>query len=558
MPQLNTGWKTWDKYLAHLVGHPIAIVEVGVYLGDATVWFLQNICTHPRSVVYAIDTFRGSAEYDEDFREVKTKFFENIRKTGRENQVIVMEGLSSDKLVEIDAKVDLVFVDASHEARDVLSDGVLSWKLLKPGGIMIFDDYEWKKLDKPYFCPKLAIDSFIEVFSPELIVLKKAYQVLVQKRLPEDVDRPVISEHEILARKYSKLVNYALIPTITQLPSIHVQDLKWNMITNKDCCYAVSAPKLKIRIRDGPFAERVHRLGKMDIDPTRLLWFDANHHRVENYLRRTLQRKIWFNMVENLSLLPHPPKKELVMMNFNVDPNNTVHNYTVACRILQSRWKFRSLLWLNVPYNQRTLIKEPRISIGKNCFLQRTNVNLSSYKVDICHFTATWAFQKDERRMQEELYLPHLLRLVCLALTIQEKGGSAIFIAFTFCTKASIDVLTLLQKYYQSVRIVRTHIHNQMSLVSSIIADGFKGIEPNELPSFDGQSFVCQLFDNPVDRSWINVLNRFNRRTMVKAMLVSKLYSKIAKLQNLKFIRKEQLRFLYEYLRRYPEIRSSG
>jgi hypothetical protein len=34
--------------------------------------------------------------------------------------------------------------DGSHRARDVLEDAVLSWPLLKVGGIMLFDDYLWQ------------------------------------------------------------------------------------------------------------------------------------------------------------------------------------------------------------------------------------------------------------------------------------------------------------------------------------------------------------------------------------------------------------------------------
>ncbi len=44
---------------------------------------------------------------------------------------------------------DVVYVDASHMAGDVLSDAVLAWKLLAPGGIMIFDDYAWSSLRYP-------------------------------------------------------------------------------------------------------------------------------------------------------------------------------------------------------------------------------------------------------------------------------------------------------------------------------------------------------------------------------------------------------------------------
>ena len=44
-------------------------------------------------------------------------------------------------------------MDGSHHARDVLQDAVLAWGLLRPGGYMIFDDYEWVSNvtpDKPH------------------------------------------------------------------------------------------------------------------------------------------------------------------------------------------------------------------------------------------------------------------------------------------------------------------------------------------------------------------------------------------------------------------------
>ena len=32
-----------------------------------------------------------------------------------------------------------MYIDGSHAARDVISDAVLAWALLRPGGVLIFD-----------------------------------------------------------------------------------------------------------------------------------------------------------------------------------------------------------------------------------------------------------------------------------------------------------------------------------------------------------------------------------------------------------------------------------
>ena len=40
-------------------------------------------------------------------------------------------------------ELDFIFIDGCHESREVLEDAILSWELLKVGGIMNFDDALW-------------------------------------------------------------------------------------------------------------------------------------------------------------------------------------------------------------------------------------------------------------------------------------------------------------------------------------------------------------------------------------------------------------------------------
>lgn len=39
-------------------------------------------------------------------------------------------------------RFDFIYVDGSHRSPDVIYDAILSFGLLKKGGIMIFDDYQ--------------------------------------------------------------------------------------------------------------------------------------------------------------------------------------------------------------------------------------------------------------------------------------------------------------------------------------------------------------------------------------------------------------------------------
>ena len=198
--ELNTGWKTWDEHLSQFVGKKINIMEIGVYEGVASAWFLKNIMTNNASKFYAVDAFEGSPEYMNkiDFNQIEKTFWKNVKETGREKQVVMMKMFSNQALIKLidksDVMFDIIFIDASHEARDVVSDAILAWKLLKEGGVMIFDDYKWEKMVQEYFRPKLAIDSFVAIMKPELNVLAVKYQLLVQKKMAVDFEKPLVTE----------------------------------------------------------------------------------------------------------------------------------------------------------------------------------------------------------------------------------------------------------------------------------------------------------------------------------------------------------------------------
>jgi predicted O-methyltransferase YrrM len=198
--KLQTGWKHWDITLSKFVDKKVNIMEIGVYEGKATIWFLKNIMTNKKSNLIAIDTFGGSPEYNNkiNFNEIEKKFYENIKKTGRDKQVLIMKMMSEEALIKLaninKMKFDIIFIDASHEAKDVLSDNVLSWKLLKDNGILINDDYKWDKLNKNYFRPKIAIDSFINCYYPEIKILYKGYQMILEKIPEKKREKPKVKK----------------------------------------------------------------------------------------------------------------------------------------------------------------------------------------------------------------------------------------------------------------------------------------------------------------------------------------------------------------------------
>jgi predicted O-methyltransferase YrrM len=83
---------------------------------------------------------------------------------------------------------DLVYVDGSHTADDVIFDACFAFKLCRPGGIIIFDDYLWPVVKKLPLekKPKMAIDAFTNIFHDKITIIQKSlYQLYVVKNLEE-------------------------------------------------------------------------------------------------------------------------------------------------------------------------------------------------------------------------------------------------------------------------------------------------------------------------------------------------------------------------------------
>lgn len=195
---LQTGWKHWDKYLNGFVGKNINVLQIGVYKGDASLWFLKNILTSSTSKLYSIDTFEGSDEYIQNQKEnLFTTYKNNIRKF--KDKVIIYKDISFKTLINLNqdnVKFDIIYIDASHFSKDVISDAILSWNLLKINGILIFDDYIWKLMKPNIYTPAPAIDSFLEIYKYELYILHKKRQVIIRKT--EIKKLPYISLHNIM------------------------------------------------------------------------------------------------------------------------------------------------------------------------------------------------------------------------------------------------------------------------------------------------------------------------------------------------------------------------
>ncbi len=150
-------------------------VEVGCHDGRSFTWALENLCVDDDATAIAIDTWR--------WPEVERRFDANVVATGSSYKVRKLKGASRRRLVELpDGSADVVYVDGSHEARDVVLDGCLAYHVLRTGGVLVFDDYRWRNPEgKRFLPPKPAVDAFLSMHADVVDVLYEGYQVMVRR-----------------------------------------------------------------------------------------------------------------------------------------------------------------------------------------------------------------------------------------------------------------------------------------------------------------------------------------------------------------------------------------
>jgi len=167
----------------------LVFLEIGVFEARTSCWLLDNILTLRKNpgILYLIEPY--------------------LTKFGKYNlsqhlgDIILLQDFSVNVLIrfiqEKLLKFDLIYVDGDHNACGLLQDLILSWKLLKVGGIMLIDDYEMEAVD-PWFYkshkefsenypqlkfthPRIAIDSFLTIYRGQYDKIIDNYQIGLRK-----------------------------------------------------------------------------------------------------------------------------------------------------------------------------------------------------------------------------------------------------------------------------------------------------------------------------------------------------------------------------------------
>jgi len=161
---------------------PIQYLEIGAFYGANIISVANTYGSHTDSKLYCIDPWEDYTDYPEyknQQQSIYNSFLKNIEKSGHKDKIIINRGYSNKILHTLqDDFFDIIYIDGNHEPEYVLEDAVLSFRKLKVGGIMIFDDYGWGGPD----LTQRGIDAFLAGYNKKILKLgEKDTQVFIKK-----------------------------------------------------------------------------------------------------------------------------------------------------------------------------------------------------------------------------------------------------------------------------------------------------------------------------------------------------------------------------------------
>jgi predicted O-methyltransferase YrrM len=156
------GWNGDREILPRMVEliRPALIIEVGSWMGLSSA-NLAHACMAvglENTAVLCIDTWLGSKEHwrEPDLRQhlelengyptFYRRFLSNMLNLGVKNKVLPLpmpSAIAASYLKDFGFRSQLIYIDGSHDEKDVHDDLVAYWELLSPGGVVFGDDWPW-------------------------------------------------------------------------------------------------------------------------------------------------------------------------------------------------------------------------------------------------------------------------------------------------------------------------------------------------------------------------------------------------------------------------------
>jgi predicted O-methyltransferase YrrM len=174
---------SWEPVMRELEGRSARVLELGSFEGLSACFVLWRL---PDAHLTCVDTFAGIPGYQAYgiATDIGAAFDENVAAVdaARVRKLVGETHRVLPELIDDGEQFDLVYVDASHIAVDVLADAAFAWKLLRRGGVAIFDDYGLVPPgEDPLEHPQPALNAFLELVRSRAEVLGAERQLMLRK-----------------------------------------------------------------------------------------------------------------------------------------------------------------------------------------------------------------------------------------------------------------------------------------------------------------------------------------------------------------------------------------
>jgi predicted O-methyltransferase YrrM len=171
-----------------------SVLEIGVFQGRSTCWILENMLSDSGTLISVdpfidneIDPFTAepvsqSPYYNAERLALWRSNTSEVRGPGQTLELRLGRSYRElARLITEDHRFDFIYVDGNHAASTVLSDASQCFGMLRPGGIMLFDDYLWDHTPDWLARPKMSIDAFVNMYQPQSRQIISNYQLAIQR-----------------------------------------------------------------------------------------------------------------------------------------------------------------------------------------------------------------------------------------------------------------------------------------------------------------------------------------------------------------------------------------
>jgi predicted O-methyltransferase YrrM len=164
------------------------ILEIGTFAGTSAIKLVELIQNAEITVIDMWENYNESGGVEGTVDKIQENnieliFYKNIEKSGLKHLFTIKKGNSFDVLLDLNKnneKFDVIYVDGSHTLLDSYTDILLSFQLLKKGGVMMIDDVPFNKGDI-LNSPLEGVKYFADKHEKEMKILHIGYRLFLEK-----------------------------------------------------------------------------------------------------------------------------------------------------------------------------------------------------------------------------------------------------------------------------------------------------------------------------------------------------------------------------------------